>query len=372
MKEQLLQYIWKLKKFDHSDLRLTDGRQLIIQNHGVYNAHEGGPDFSQAQIKIDGISWHGQIEIHVHASDWFLHKHQFDSAYNNVILHVVWENDSVVSVNGEDIPVLQLKNRVLPSVLANYNSLKSQSNQIPCFRLIKSLDYAYLQQMIDSAVIHRLERKKEVFFQNDDQQVLYTLISKTMGGKVNQHSFEYVSDRIPYSFIQYMSGSQRKVTLNAFIEVLNSKTATSSSFPGFKYKGMRPASKPNIRLNQLAQVVPIILELKDFSELEVRELLFAFRKKIVQLDSTISFDMQNSLVINVIAPFLCSKGFLEKALDLLRLLPSEKNSITKKMSEMGFSTNNSYDSQGVIEIYNQFCTQKNCLNCSIGSKIINS
>ena len=68
-----------------------------------------GPDFSQAKIYLDQLYWGGTVELHMNASDWFRHGHQNDSAYDNVILHVVWNFDSDVCYpNGTPIPTLEL------------------------------------------------------------------------------------------------------------------------------------------------------------------------------------------------------------------------------------------------------------------------
>ncbi len=59
------------------------------------------------------MHWAGNVEIHVKSSDWYLHNHHTDSAYDNVILHVVWDYDvDVYRKNNTEIPVLQLKDYV--------------------------------------------------------------------------------------------------------------------------------------------------------------------------------------------------------------------------------------------------------------------
>ena len=111
MKEDFLHFVWKEQLFNSSDLKTTDGRELTIVDNGKYN-FESGPDFFNCRIKLDGIVWAGNIEIHVRASDWYRHNHQEDHAYHNVILHVVYDYDMEVrNKSGHPIPTISLKNR---------------------------------------------------------------------------------------------------------------------------------------------------------------------------------------------------------------------------------------------------------------------
>ena len=90
--EQLLHYVWRHKILPLHELRTTDGRVVEVVNPGIYN-HDAGPDFFNAKVKIDGQLWVGNVEVHIHSSDWHRHHHDNDEAYQNVILHVVNEAD---------------------------------------------------------------------------------------------------------------------------------------------------------------------------------------------------------------------------------------------------------------------------------------
>lgn len=122
MNESLLHYLWRFQKFSKSDLQTVDGQSLEILFPGHLNTL-AGPDFSQAKIYLDQLYWDGAVELHMNASDWFRHGHQNDSAYDNVILHVVWNFDSDVCYpNGTPIPTLELSNYVAAETLDNYSS----------------------------------------------------------------------------------------------------------------------------------------------------------------------------------------------------------------------------------------------------------
>jgi hypothetical protein len=378
MKESLLHFVWSQKRFEHSNLRLFDGREVIIKNHGQFNRTENGPDFQNARILIDSIQWIGNIEIHVRASDWYKHNHHLDSNFKNVILHVVWENDIEVNLKNETIPVIELKNRVHPSVLANYESLQKQMDAIPCERYLHSIDIVFKQQMIDKALINRLSRKSTCYLGEDNLQSIYSELARAIGGNSNQESFEFISKKLPFSLVTEMQHQQRKLAFNTLKELIqNQKSKTQFVAPLFKTKGMRPAGRHEIRIKQFINLIPIIGDFHTIIGLTAPEMIFIFRKKMVHLDKTISFEMQNKILINVLVPYLFSLGsksieFREKAIEILEKLPTEKNSTVQKMINLGFSVKNSYQSQAVLEIYSQFCLKKQCLSCSIGSKIINS
>lgn len=377
MKEDFLQFIWKLRRFDHSNLTLTDGRKLIISKHGEFNANENGPDFLNAQISIDSISWFGHIEIHSKSSHWYSHNHHTDPSFNNVILHVVWENDKDVNQASEVIPVLELKNRIAPSVHANFESLKTQHSVFPCHKLIKALDPIYLTNMISSSFLRRIERKYTPYVNLDEFEFLYRLMAKSFGGKTNQFSFEYIAEKLPYSLLNQMDSQKQKLTIHSYKTLLTKESKKTQAVPYFKRKGMRPQSNPETRIEQFIKCIPIIQDLKSLTILDTQEFIFYFRKKLGDIDKTISFSLQNHLLLNMVVPYFfhlsdSTNEFRQKAIEIAEILPPEKNTIIEQMKALGFSVKNSFDSQAVLEIYNEFCLNKKCLNCAIGCKIINS
>ena len=109
MREDLLTYLWKTQKFNRSSLKTTNVDAVVIVKPGQENAH-AGPDFFNAHIQIGKTLWVGNVELHVQSSDWFRHNHQTDKNYDNVVFHVVWNNDfPVFDVSQQPIPTLSLK-----------------------------------------------------------------------------------------------------------------------------------------------------------------------------------------------------------------------------------------------------------------------
>ncbi|MDQ5929271.1 MAG: hypothetical protein QG594_1049 [Bacteroidota bacterium] len=184
MKEDFLHYIWKFKKFDALNLKTTQQETLTVCGVGQY-LQLAGPDFFNAQVIIGNQKWAGNVEIHVKSSDWYLHHHERDAAYENVILHVVWEHDAAVfRQNNSEIPVLELKNYVDPSLLNNYQALITPKSWIYCENQLKNLDNFLLKNWQERLFFERLERKSKAITElfaktnNDWEAVLFALLAK--------------------------------------------------------------------------------------------------------------------------------------------------------------------------------------------------
>ena len=123
VQEDFLHYLWKFQFFTHKELFTSDHRSVQVFNAGAYNVNSG-PDFFNAKVLIGGQLWAGNVEIHVKASDWYVHQHEKDSNYDNVILHVVWENDiEIYHKNNTVIPSIELSPLVSEEVLERYYNL---------------------------------------------------------------------------------------------------------------------------------------------------------------------------------------------------------------------------------------------------------
>ncbi len=87
--EKLLQKIWLRGDFDRDAATALDGRRVRVIAPGKWNLL-GGPDFRGARLRWgDGPEITGDVELHLHATDWAAHAHARDPAYDGVVLHVV-------------------------------------------------------------------------------------------------------------------------------------------------------------------------------------------------------------------------------------------------------------------------------------------
>ena len=122
MTEKLLQFIWQFQYFNKSELATTTGESVQVLFAGQLNSNQG-PDFLDAKIKIGNTTWAGMVELHIKTSDWIKHNHQSDKNYNNVMLHVVWEDDG----DRNSVPTIATKqSSVLPG---SRNSVPANSTE---------------------------------------------------------------------------------------------------------------------------------------------------------------------------------------------------------------------------------------------------
>ncbi len=390
MKEEYLHHLWKNKQIPFHQLKLSTGEDIIIYDVGQHNAFESGPDFSNGKIKIGNVTWFGNIELHVKSSDWYQHNHQFDRAYDNVILHVVYIHDQGVLINNKPIPTIELKG-LIPEMEEVLNK-----HDFPCSTFLNELDSIYLESMKEKAIVKRLNKRIQNIEKNKidstPQQVLYSLLAQAFGCKINAQPFQELTNRIPIKLIKKekyintktiffnVSGlGDTELVDKSWLHLKSKYNLGTMSKHIWKHKGLRPKSFPEIRLLQFAEIVDKFDFETSFIYLDSKELV-VYLKNLLETktnSSKISNAMVDLIIINCFVPFIWWYGNVkmdgsiqEKSLDLLQFLKAEVNHILKKWKVIGVSCINSYDSQALLEIYNEFCTSKKCLDCEVGNKII--
>ena len=423
MPEEFLHYIWENRLFNQQELKTENGEKIEIIHQGKRNTH-AGPDFFNARIKIEDTIWAGNVEIHQKASDWNKHQHQNDKAYDNVILHVVENADMETnSTSGNPIPVIQLH---YPEKLArNYRELLDSKSWIPCEKQFHKVDPIHLQLGFNRLMIERLESKTQEILDkleqnnNDWNETFYQFLARMFGFKVNALPFELLSRSLPLSILGKHRNNlfQLEALLFGNAGLLNDQLLGDDYFLSlreeysflykkyklkaieshlWKFLRLRPVNFPTIRISQLEALIQkseaLFSKIVETEKLEDLRNLFHVKaseywdthynfnkttgKKMVKEmgDSSIQI-----LIINVVIPFLFvygekqNKHFLKnRALDLLEQLPAESNSVTKKWNELGVNTRTAFETQALLQLKNNYCETKKCLNCQLGAKLVAS
>jgi len=415
MTERLLQFIWQFQYFNKSELQTTAGEALQVIFPGNYNTNQG-PDFNDAKIKIGKTTWAGNIELHLLSSDWKKHKHQNDKNYNNVILHVVWEDD----FPDYNIPVLKLNNRVAKILLQRYEELMNAQGFIPCERTIASIKPIVLQSWKERLLAERLIRKSvivETFLNQNNrhwEETFWWLLAKNFGIKINADAFEAMARSISVNILAKHKNQihQLEALLMGQANLLDDKfkedyplmLKKEYEFHKTKYKlkagsinsfflRMRPANFPTIRLAQLAMLIHQSEHL--FSKIKEADSLKDIKNWLdvtandywhyhYRFDETSSFKkknlgtaMTNNILVNTVCTVLFAYGhfhneqkYKDRAIQWLEEITAESNSITKGFQQFGLQNKNAHDSQALIELKNEYCSKKKCLDCAIGNALL--
>lgn len=417
--EALLHFIWRFQHFDRNDLRTSCGQTLDVYLNGYWN-HDAGPDFMGGKVKLGEMLWFGNVEIHVRSSDWKAHGHEFDANYNNVILHVVWEeNELIKSFDGQSIPTLVLKDRVNHNLLGRYRELMYNEQAFPCASQLintRSIDW---ESMIQSSVVERLEVKAQRVFEllrknkMDWEETTYQLLASNFGFKINNTAFMKLAQVLSIKKIKKHSGNLFQIEallfgssglLDAGVDDYQKELKKEYDFLAHKYGirkralysvewkklRLRPGNFPTVRIAQLAALIDqnphffnTLIHTDSLSQVQVvlQVCVSSYWQKHYDFGKPSSstrpglmgmFSVQN-LIINTAVPILMAYSkyshnptLVEQSLNWLETLSPENNKIIRQWKDYDRKAASAMDSQGMIHLYNEYCLKKKCLSCKIG------
>lgn len=422
MNERLLQFIWQFQYFNHDNLVTTDEKPLQIVKPGNFNSNQG-PDFLEAQIRINKTLWAGNIEIHVQATDWNLHNHSSDPNYSNIILHVVWNNNAnILLPDGKTIPTIEMQPLVANSMIEKYNRLMQKDQFVSCCNQLPALsDLAWISWK-ERLAVERLIRKSTYVIErvkksnNHWEETFWRLIARNFGIKINSEIFEEIAASIPLNIL-----AKHKSQINQLEALLFGQGGLLATEMEDKYYRllqreykllaakfklqpvnrkpdflrMRPANFPTVRLAQLAMLIhqshhlfSKVLDAKNISELyrllnitanDYWHYHYRFGETTVYHPKVLGKSMTDNILINTIIPLLYAYGqhkgkltIQNRAIAFLSQIPAEKNTITRNWEKYGITNLTALDSQALIELKNNYCEPLLCLECAVGNKILKS
>lgn len=419
--EDLLQFIWESRLFEHHALRTTDGRALEILKPGRIQRNSG-PDLLDAQVRIGGQLWAGTVEVHLRSSEWNAHGHQFDPAYENVVLHVVYEHDAEVrTLRGNVLPTIELLPRVSSESIALHHGLMRDQGFVPCASKLDRLDRARLSPWLERVLIERLERKTiEVeklhqALEGDAAETLFHMLCRAFGLKVNAEPFGMLANALPLRTVQkYRDDELRTESLlfgqSGLLQVdfvdeyprrLQEEHRLLSRLHGlrpapvaaWKFGRMRPVNFPTVRIAQLAQVLMrcqgALTDLLQAERVgEIHQLLdvsaSGYWNTHYQFDIPASPKTKrlgrvgaDHVIINAIVPVLFALGrtrgeqaLAERAMGLLEQLPPEANTILDGWAQLGLVADTAARGQSLLELKSAYCSARRCLSCGIGNQLL--
>ncbi len=420
MKEEFLWYLWS-NKLIKQPIITAEGEPFLIMEPGILNTN-AGPDFFNAKVKIGSTIWAGNVEVHVKASDWNKHGHQYDRKYNNIILHLVYENDvHIVNSKGKSIPTLELRNGFDEKIYFRYRDFRESRWWIPCANLIGKTDKfiarSWLKKIRNEIILFKADAIRKILIMNnhDWNQTLYTVLATGFGFHVNAIGFETLAKSLPYQIIlenkndlitveallfgqagllQDLKGDYPAKLYSRYQQIKKSHLLEPMDPKLWNFLRLRPSNFPTIRIAQFASILHQSSDLyKELININEKNELFdffsiqcsnfwtnhyTFYKTSKQQVKKLGKEAIISLVINIIVPLKYLHGrlhseddFLEKSVHILQRLPSENNKIVRKFHALGLQINNASDSQALLFLKKQYCDHKKCLECRIGQHLIN-
>lgn len=413
--EQLLHYVWKHKIFPLKELKTTTGQQVEVIDTGLANT-DAGPDFFNAKLKLDGVLWIGNIEIHERSSDWFKHGHHADAGYNSVILHIASEIDTEISrSNGERIPQIQL---ICPeAVRTNYKELLETDSYPPCYRIIPSLPPFTAHSWMTALQMERFEQKATLLnerlkrCQGNWEDAFFITLARNFGFGLNGDAFETWAHRLPFravdkhrndlfqieaiffgqaGILEDSDGDGYYLRLKKECTYLQHKFGLIPMDASlWRFLRLRPANFPHIRIAQLAclyhRAYGLLSRIMETETLQgVRDILkggtseywlthYTFGGSSPSRPKTLSNTSLDLLIINTVVTFLYAYGLHKgnrvlcaRAGSFLEELKAENNYITRMWEQCGMKASNAADSQALIQLKKEYCDKKKCLYCRIG------
>lgn len=420
--EELIQVLWKCRLYANAAIRCVGGEQVQVLSPGIYN-RDAGPDFLQAKLRINNLLWVGHVEIHWDAKSWFAHRHQDDLRYDNVILHVVWENECEIRrKDGTIIPTLQLKDYVSADILKQHHHLQQSRAWIPCADQLQDVPLHIKLQMLDRMAKSRLEAKAAeialllVRHKNDWEKVTQQLFAESFGMRVNKHAFSQLIASLPANILDRYQGKRKKLEALLFGQAGLLSQDPSDNYAAelhdqyvylqqlyqlrpmssheWRFLRMRPANFPTVRIAQLASVFSEMTRIcqlivstenlralqhyfVDISTSEYWSTHYIFGKVVKKHAVRITSTFLDHIAINCFVPILYAYGhrhgnesLLMRAIDWLDQIPAEQNTITAHFAKIGLLAQHAADSQALIQLHRAYCEPKQCLSCAIGIHLL--
>ena len=424
--EKLLHYVWKHKLLPLQQLETTDGRTVEVIDPGQHNQRNSGPDFFNSKLKIQDTLWVGNVEIHDKASDWHLHGHDHDSAYDNVVLHVVGTADKEVqTTKGEWVPQMVLQ--VPEHVKDNYEELLEEDAYPPCYRIIPQLPSIMVHSWMASLQTERLEQKTKAIEKRaerkngDYEAAFFTTLARNYGFGTNGDAFEMWAQNLSLGAVMHHRDNLFQIEaifmgqaglldeetiperyrkdadkdgyfakLKSEYEYLAHKfSMTPVDSKIWRFLRMRPQNFPHIRISQLANMYyegnlnlsrliecTTIEQLQELLKTKVTpywETHYTFGSTSTRTQKNLSQSSINLLMINTAIPMMFAYGrhtmneeLCNRAFDLLEQLKPENNYITRMWQSCGLLVRSAGDSQALIQLKKEYCDKRDCLRCRIG------
>jgi len=420
--EEFLHFIWQFRLYEYKNLVTTAGETVEVLQQGSLNKH-AGPDFSNAKLIISKTTWVGNVEVHLKSSDWLLHQHQHNEAYENVILHVVLEDDKpIYRKDGTVIPTVVMKGLFSETLFDRYLGMVNSTNDFPCQKQIATIDQFLIDGFLTRVLVERLTEKSVAVYdklaqlKGDWDETFYHFMAKNFGFKVNALPMEMLAQSLPQTIFAKHKDQPLQIEALLFGQAGFLNQNFADDYPNalkkeyaflqkkynlkpidislWKFMRMRPQNFPTLRLAQFAGLISVsnhlfskVLTTKDyrnsavlFENLPVNafwQTHYHFNKTATKVSLQLGKKSIDNILINTLCLFLFAYGkamkqenYVTRALYILEYLSVEQNAVVQQFVDAGVDVKNAFSSQAILQLKKCYCNEKKCLTCGIGIKLL--
>ncbi|WP_421773652.1 DUF2851 family protein [Gracilimonas sp.] len=380
--EAFLQWIWENLLFDLSDLQTISGQAVTILNPGKKNASDG-PDFKQAIIEIEGLRWHGNIELHTKSSNWKSHGHHSDPNFDTVVLHVVADSSPVAiqTQNGSRPYTLNILPYLSDKLHVFLKNFEEHSPELPCTSGFHFISEEAFYQQIEQAHREYFEKKSDDFLSFFDPNLLpskawkQALIISIWDGLGIPHNREAMAATAT-ELLKKWSGRDIKEGTALSLEIAG--FANSDSELIWNNKSVRPANHPKQRIEQAVKLSSAILRqpFDHFLSADAIHLWEQWFPKMA-LSQTARFEILFGTVYlpalfvlgNLFASGTLKSASLSSWKNLRTPIPA---SLLKKFQPFNLQDKRYRKKLGSIHQLNSYCKASRCSECFVLKKAIQS
>jgi hypothetical protein len=396
--EDFLQYIWKYRMFN-KPLQDTHGNCLEVIDTGRLNV-DSGPDFFNARIKSGPVTWAGNVEIHIKASDWYRHGHHLDPAYDNVILHAVVEKDrGVLNSKGREIMTVKMEFNL--NFWKQYKNLLANQAAIPRLEELVFKERDWYHIWLEKLYMERLNERINAIqlslteTNNDWEEVMYRALGRAMGQKSNAEPFEMLTKTIPLQkinrycpdlhskeailfgqagMLNITDGDSYYLAMKQTYDYLRHRLKLQPMEAYlWKYLRLRPMNFPDIRIAQFAWMLDkypaLFYQLSSVGDpaafmmnmklgtSQYWTTHFQLNKPVHYGERIVGKERLSGLLINAVVPVLCTyiqdQGGRINLLEISHIpaqLPVENNRIIRVWKSLGIPVRDGFSSQAILQL----------------------
>lgn len=375
--ERILQWVWNELLFDSTSLTTECGKSIQIIHQGILN-HSDGPDFKSSKLLIGNIEWNGSVELHLKSSGWKAHNHHSDQNYDNVILHVVAEeNPSPVSTLSGGSPFTLNLLPYIHSDLGSFISNLDHSKKLPCTGNLTFISKDVFHEQIERSHQEYLNKKVDDFISfyssHTSQSVAWkdALIVSVFDGfgiSRNREQMRTLAYSLLKSDRNSLHGLQSKADVIAF----------GGSQINWNFKGTRPHSHPARRIKTAVHFLHLIKStpFENFLNADSYKLWNVWCSKIgVQ-----KAGHPKILYATVFLPALYFLGKLYHSKKITATVNEEWNLfkapipkiLLSEFAQLEISPSFYQKKLGSIHQLREYCKPKNCSECLVLKKAFSS